>query len=254
MNTIENSFKKRLLAGDTMTGTFLMTPSPVIAEALAWVGLDFLLIDMEHSPFSVASMQDCLRAIAPTPTASVVRLPGHDSVLIKQVMDAGAQSLMIPMVENPAQATDLVAATRYPPDGYRGFALMQRASRYTSAKDYAEFANDEVCVIAQLESVGVVARLEEISSVPGVDAVFVGPGDLSAAMGHLGNPGAKDVQDLLADAVCRASAAGIACGTVGGTAELARRHLDNGYRMVCISTDLAILVGGARSMLEQVRK
>ena len=169
-------------------------------------------------------------------------------------MDAGAQSLMIPMVENAAQATNLVAATRYPPDGYRGFALMQRASRYTSAKDYAEFANDEVCVIAQLESVGAVARLEEISSVPGVDAVFVGPGDLSAAMGHLGNPGAKDVQDLLADAVCRASAAGIACGTVGGTAELARRHLDNGYRMVCISTDLAILVGGARSMLEQVRK
>ena len=161
---------------------------------------------------------------------------------------------MVPMVETAAQAADLVGATRYPPEGYRGFALMQRASRYTSAKDYAESANDEVCVIAQLESESAVARLEEIGTVPSIDAVFVGPGDLSAAMGHLGNPGAKDVQDLLDDAVRRASAAGIACGTVGGTAELVRRHLDNGYRMVCISTDIAILVGGVRSMLDQVRK
>lgn len=234
-------------------GSWLMAASPVTAEAMGWAGFDFLVLDMEHVPVDIPQALALMQAVAGTPAEIVVRLPWNDPVIVKRVLDAGAQSLMFPFVQNAAEAAAAVAATRYPPEGIRGVAAMHRAARYGMVGDYLHKAQEEIAVILQLETSAAVAALPRIAEVAGVDAVFTGPADLSASMGRLGGIGEPDVQQALRDALGEAHRLGLPCGIVGGTPDLVRSYLGAGFDFVALGSDLALMMGAARGALSAVR-
>lgn len=249
MIDITNRFKRRLAEGAPPLGSWLMAASPATAEAMGHVGFDFLVVDMEHVPIDYGELAHILRAIGCTAAAPVVRLPGNDPVTIKRALDAGAETIMVPFVESVAEARAAVAAAQYPPRGMRGVAAVHRASRYGRAPDYFARADAETGVILQLETPGAVALLPEIAALPGVDAVFVGPGDLSAAMGHLGNIAHPDVQAALEAAARAATAAGTPIGIVGPNPEMVGRFLAWGYSFAAVASDLAMMTGRAADWL-----
>ena len=254
MDMPTNAFKRSILEGRTPVGTWLMSASTAAAEALGCLGFDFLVVDMEHVPIDVPHALSLLRAIAGTPAQPVVRLASHDPVLVKRAMDIGAQTLMFPFVQTPEEATQAVAASRYPPLGTRGFAAMHRASRYATVAEYAQRANGEACVIVQLETPEAIGRLEAIAAVPGVDAVFLGPGDLAATSGHLGQIGHPDVQAQLRHCaqVCRRLRKPV--GTVGPAPEMVGQFLEDGYSFVAVSSDMGMMLRQAKEFLGRVRE
>jgi 2-dehydro-3-deoxyglucarate aldolase/4-hydroxy-2-oxoheptanedioate aldolase len=193
------------------------------------------------------------RAIANTPAQAVVRLEWNDPVLIKKMLDAGAQTLMVPFVQTKAEAARAVAACRYPPTGTRGIAAVHRASRYGRDADYLRSANDEICVILQLETRSAIADMAEIAAVPGVDALFIGPGDLAGDMGELGRIAAAPVQDALRDAAAAARACGKPLGIVGPNPDMVGRFRDWGYGFVAIASDLAMMTARAGELLGSLR-
>ena len=231
-------------------GSWLMSASAAVAEAMGHSGFDFLVVDMEHSPLSVATAIELLRALAGTAAAPLVRLASADPVRVKQVLDAGAASVMFPFIQSAEQARAAVAYTRYPPAGVRGVAGMHRGSRYGHTRDYLRTANEGIAVVVQLETPEAIDQLEPIAAVPGVDALFVGPGDLAAALGHIGDIGHAQVQALIARAAARARAVGKPIGIVGGDPQMVRRFLDYGYHWSAVSSDLALLTGRAAEWLE----
>jgi len=234
-------------------GSWLMAGAPATAEALGWAGFDFLVVDMEHVPIGVAETVALLRAIAGTSAEAVVRLPWNDQLMVKSLLDAGARSLMFPFIQTAEEARAAVAYTRYPPDGVRGVAVMHRGSRYGTAPDYLKTAAEEIAVILQLETPEAVSRLAEIAAVPGVDALFVGPGDLSAALGRLGEVGHPDVQSLIEQAAVEAKAVGRPIGIVGANPEMVARFLGYGYDFVAVSSDLAMMTGRAAEWTQALR-
>jgi 2-keto-3-deoxy-L-rhamnonate aldolase RhmA len=253
MQLPQNAFKRAIASGATPVGTWLSSGSPATAEALGCVGFDFLVVDCEHTPVDPPQMVELLRAVAGTPASPVVRPPWNDMVMVKRVMDAGAQSLLFPYVQDADEARRAVASTRYPPEGTRGVAGTHRASRFGTVADYQRSAAAEVCVIVQIETLAALERLESIAAVPGVDSIFVGPADLSASMGHLGDMGHADVQAKLADAAKRCRTLGKPCGIVGGTPEQVDRFLEYGYSWVAVASDMAMMVGRANEFLAKVR-
>lgn len=255
MSVPANPFKRRLRREGALPpiGTWVMSASPTVAEALGFSGFDFLIVDMEHVPVDIPQVIELLRAIAGTPAAPVVRVPWNDQVLVKRVLDTGAQTLMFPFVESAEEARRAVSYTRYPPEGVRGVAAVHRASRYGQAAGYLQGAGEEIFAIVQLETPAALAALPEIAAVPGVDALFVGPSDLAAAMGHLGNIGAPAVQEALAQAAAAANARGLPVGTVGPNPEMVRRFLGYGYRFAAVASDLAMLTGRAADFLAALR-
>lgn len=247
---------KRWLRGEgprPPLGTWLMSGAPSTAEAMGFCGFDFLVVDMEHVPVDVPQTIGLLRTIAGTPAVPLVRLPWNEQVMVKRVLDAGAQTLMLPFIQNGEEARRAVACTRYPPDGVRGVAAVHRASRFGRAEGYLKRANAEICVILQLETPEAVARLPEIAAVPGVDALFVGPGDLSAAMGHLGDIANDEVQRALESAAEAAHAHGKPVGIVGPNPVMVRRFLDYGYDFAAIASDMAMMVARAGELLGALR-
>jgi 4-hydroxy-2-oxoheptanedioate aldolase len=247
-----NAFKAALLdvSGRPAIGSWLMSASAAVAEAMGHCGFDFLVIDMEHSPLHIANTTELLRALAGTAATPLVRLAGSDQVTVKQVLDAGARSVMFPFIQTHDEARAAVSYTRYPPQGVRGVAAMHRASRYGHAPDYLRTANADIAVVIQLETPEAIARLEEIAAVPGVDSLFVGPGDLAAALGHIGDIGHEEVQALIARAAARARAVGKPIGIVGGNPPMVRRFLDYGYTWSAVSSDLAMMTGRAAEWLQ----
>ena len=248
MQAPTNDFKRRLAAGETLHGLWMSLASPVAAEALALTGFDWLLFDTEHSPVDVAEVQALLQAAAVGSAALVARPAWNDKVLVKRLLDIGAQTLLVPFVETADEALAAVAATRYPPAGVRGVAGATRASRYGMTSDYFEVADREICVVVQIETGAALGRLEEIAAVEGVDGVFIGPSDLAASLGHLGNPGHADVQAALHDAASRLAAIGVPAGILATRVEDARRYVEWGYRFVASGTDLGLLVAGAKGL------
>ncbi|MBP0618025.1 2-dehydro-3-deoxyglucarate aldolase [Jiella sp. KSK16Y-1] len=234
-------------------GTWLMSAAPGPSEAIGHTGFDFVVVDMEHVPVEVANLPDILRAVGCTPAEPIVRLAWNDMVMTKKVLDAGAQTVMVPFVETAEEARAAVASVKYPPVGVRGVAAVHRASRYGAVPDYLKRANDETYVIAQLETPEAVGRLAEIAGVPGIDAVFVGPGDLSAAMGHIGDIGNAEVQALIEKAARDAKAAGTKIGIVGPNPAMVRRFLDYGYDFSAMASDIAMMTGRARDWLGELR-
>lgn len=238
-----NTFKQRLLAGDAQVGLWLGLADPYCAELAANAGFDWLLIDGEHAPNDLRSLLGQLQAVAPYPAQPIIRPPIGDPVLIKQLLDIGVQTLLVPMVDSAAQAAELVRAMRYPPSGIRGVgSALARASRWNSVPGYLDKADEQMCLLVQIENLDGLANLDAIAAVDGVDGVFIGPADLSAAMGHRGNPGHPEVQAAIEDAIARIRHAGKAVGILSADEVLARRYLELGCSFVAVGVDTSLLM------------
>jgi 2-keto-3-deoxy-L-rhamnonate aldolase RhmA len=250
-----NAFQELMAHAATRppVGTWLMSASPIVCEAMGCAGFDWGVVDMEHTPLDMMEVVHMLQALAATPMKPVVRVPWNDRVTIKRVLDAGAATLLVPFVQDAEEARAAVAATRYPPEGCRGVAGMSRASRFGTAQAYVATANRSIGVIVQLETAEAIGKLDEIAQVEGVDALFIGPGDLSATMGLPGQLTHPRVLALTADAVRRAKALGKPIGTVGGTPEVVREYLAMGFDFVAIASDLGLLMRSAQSALSALR-
>jgi len=213
MKAPENKLKRALGAGNMQVGLWLNLGSPSATELVGGTGYDWALIDGEHAPYDPVLIQTQLRVLGQFDISPIVRVPIGEDWVIKQVMDLGAQSLLVPLVDTGEQAASLVAATRYAPEGRRGMGSgVARAARFGQIDEYLTNANDEVCLIVQAETRLAVENIDEIAGTVGVDCVFVGPADLSADMGHRGNPGHTDVKEAIAHTVERIQAAGKAAG------------------------------------------
>lgn len=227
-----NRFKQRLRSGEAQIGLWLGLADPYCAELAANAGFDWLLLDGEHAPNDLRSLLGQLQALAPYPGQPVIRPVQGDTALIKQLLDIGAQTLLVPMVDSAAQAEGLVRAVRYPPAGVRGVgSALARASRWNSVAEYLDHADEQMCLLVQVENLEGLANLDAIAAVEGVDGVFIGPADLSAAMGHRGNPGHPEVQAAIEDAIHRIRTAGKAAGILSADETLARRYLEAGLRV-----------------------
>jgi 2-dehydro-3-deoxyglucarate aldolase/4-hydroxy-2-oxoheptanedioate aldolase len=248
-----NQFKRAIASGRTPLGAWLGSGAASTAEALGCVGFDFLVVDMEHTPIDTPQMIDILRAIAGTPAQAIVRPPWNDMVMIKRALDAGAQSLLLPFVQNADEARRAVAYTRYPPEGVRGVAGTHRGSRYGTVANYLKRAGDEICVIVQIETLSALGKLDEIAAVPGIDSIFIGPSDLSASMGHLGDITNPAVQEHLAAAAKACRRAGKPSGIIGPTPEMVARFIDYGYSWVAVGSDMGFMVGRAQEYLSRFR-
>ncbi|MFY0992419.1 4-hydroxy-2-oxoheptanedioate aldolase [Halomonas sp. C05BenzN] len=254
MQMPHNAFKQRLLAGEPQTGIWLGLASPYSTELAATAGFDWLLLDAEHAPNDLASLLGQLQAIAPHASQPVVRPPTGDPVLIKRYLDIGVQNLLVPMVETAEQAAGLVAAMRYPPRGMRGVGhVLARASRWGDVEDYLTRADEELCLLVQVESPTALENLEAIAATDGVDAVFVGPADLSAAMGHLGDPGHPLVRAAIDEAIERIRGTGKAAGIVTVDEGEARRYLEAGCTFVGLGIDTMLLANAMRGLAERFR-
>lgn len=246
---LKNAFKARLKAGEPQIGLWLGLADAYCAELAANAGFDWLLIDGEHAPNDLRSLLGQLQAIAPYPSQPIIRPVVGDTALIKQVLDIGVQTLLVPMVERAEQARELVRAITYPPHGVRGVgSALARASRWNSVPDYLDKADEEMCLLVQIENTVGLANLDEIASVGGVDGVFIGPADLSAAMGHRGNPGHPDVQAAIEDAIARVRKAGKAVGILSADEKLARRYLELGATFVAVGVDTTVLMRGLQTL------
>ena len=244
-----NPFKTALAAKQAQVGLWLSMADPYLAEVAATANFDWLLIDGEHAPNDVRSTLAALQAVAPYPAQPVVRAVSGSVPLIKQLLDVGAKSLLIPMVDTAEQAREMVAAVRYPPAGVRGVgSAIARASRWSARADYLDVADDEICLLVQAETVTALKNLEAICAVDGVDGVFIGPADLAASMGHRGKPGHPDVQAAIEGAMKTIIGAGKAAGTLTSDAALAQRYLDLGCTFVAVGVDVSLFAQAARGL------
>lgn len=248
-----NGLKLALVEGRPAIGIWCSLASAITTEVVAGAGADWLLIDGEHSPNDLRSILAQLQAAAGFPVEAVVRLPSDDANLIKQAMDIGGRSLMIPNVRTAAQARAIVAAMTYAPDGFRGFSVGHRANAFGRVKDYHANAGRERLIVAQIECETGVANAAEIAAVPGVDVLFVGPGDLSTNMGAMGNPSAKHVQAAIASVLAAAKAAGKAAGILAPVEADAQRYLTAGFTMVAVGSDLGLLARGSDALVARFR-
>ena len=253
MDLPTNRFKRDIAAGKTQIGCWLASGAPSTAEALGCAGFDFLVVDTEHTPIDPPQMVDILRTIAGTPAQAIVRPPWNDMVMVKRVLDAGALTLLLPFVQSAEEARRAVAYTRYPPEGVRGVAGTHRGSRYGTIANYVKRAHEEICVIVQIETLTAFAQIEAIASVPGVDSLFIGPSDLSASMGLLGDIGNPAVQEKLAAGAQACKRIGKPCGIIGFNPEMAKKFLGYGFSWVAVSSDLALMVGRAQEYLGAMR-
>ena len=245
-----NRFKQRLASGEPQIGLWLGLADAYCAELAANAGFDWLLIDGEHAPNDLRGMLAQLQAVAPYPAEAIIRPVIGDTALIKQVLDIGAQTLLVPMVQSAAQAGELVRAMRYPPLGIRGVgSALARASRWNSIADYLDQADAQMCLLVQIENAEGLARLDEIAAVEGVDGVFIGPADLSASMGHRGNPGHPEVQAAIEDALVRVQRAGKAAGILSADETLARRYIELGAAFVAVGVDTTVLMRGLQGLV-----
>ncbi len=248
-----NILKQRLLAGDRQFGLFLALADPVAAEIAAGSGFDWLLIDMEHAPNDVRTVLHQLQAVAASGVPVVVRPPHDDPVIIKRLLDIGVQTLLVPMVESAEQAARAVSAVRYPPSGIRGVGpSMVRAAQWSRIENYLTTADEQICVVCQIESALGVAHCAEIAAVEGVDAVFIGPSDLAASMGHIGQPGHANVQKVIDATIDAVRGAGGAVG-IFASATAVERCVGAGATLIAVGSDIALLANAAAQLAVDMR-
>ena len=254
MNIPRNRFKERLLNREKLIGSWLMSGSPVISEAMGCVGFDYLVLDMEHVAIDVPQALGLLQAIEASGTPVLTRLAWNDLVMIKKVLDAGAQSILLPFVQDADEAKRAVSYARYPPAGIRGVAGVHRASRWGNVRDYLGAANAEVMVNVQLETIGALEKIESIAAVDGLDGLFIGPADLAASMGLLGDMNNARVQESLERGAQYCNRIGKPIGIVAGTPEMAKRYAGYGFDYVAVGVDVAMLVSRATEYLASMRE
>ena len=261
MKTPHNTFKQAMAEGRTQIGLWAALANAYSTELLAGIGYDWLLIDGEHAPNDVRSVLAQLQAVASAQHAlgdarshPVVRVPlgtgEAGTAILKQYLDIGAQTVLVPMVDTPEQAAQVAAACRYAPVGVRGMgSALARAARWQTHAQYVHEANDQVCVLVQAETVTAMEHLDAIAATPGVDGVFIGPADLSASMGHPGNAAHPEVQAVIEQGIARILKAGKAPGILATTEPQARKWLAAGARFVAVGADTMVLASGARDLL-----
>ncbi len=248
----KNRFKQALKTGPAQIGLWVGLANPSVTEICARRGFDWLVIDNEHAPNDLRSTLVQIQAMGPTAAEPVVRVPIGEPWMLKQMLDASAQTVLVPMVDTPEQAAAMVRAVRYPPHGVRGVgASLGRASHWGAIGDYMSNANDEICLLVQVESALALAALDGILAAKGVDGVFIGPADLSADMGHLGNPKAPEVAAAIKDAIARITAAGKFAGILGTDDETPRTYMECGATFVAVGIDVSLLARAARAKAAQ---
>jgi len=250
MDLIKNPFKAALAEGTQQIGLWCSIPGSGHAEALAGCGFDWIIIDTEHTAIDYATVQAMLQATEPYPTHFGVRPGWNDPVEIKRLLDIGAQTIVVPYVQDEDEAARAVAAVRYPPHGIRGVSGLTRASRYGQITDYTARANAEICLIVQIESAHALTRIEAIAQVEGVDGIFIGPADLAASMGHPGNPGHAEVKSAVLDGIRRIVAAGRPAGLLSLDPAFMAEAIGAGARFTAVDVDTAILLRGARQAVQ----
>ncbi len=237
-----NPFKKALAENRLQLGLWLGLANETTAELCAGAGFDWLLVDAEHAPFDIPTIAAQLRSISASASHAAVRPPIGETWIIKQLLDIGAQTLLIPMVESAMQAENLVRATRYPPHGVRGVgAALARASGYNRVGDYLTTANGQICLLVQVETARGLDNIEAIAAVEGVDGIFIGPADLAADLGHLGNPGHPEVQKAVESGLLRIIAAGKPAGILTSDEQLAKKYIALGATFVAVGTDVTLM-------------
>lgn len=252
MDILTNSFKRALRQGRPQIGLWLDLANPLTTEVCAGAGFDWLLIDGEHGPNTLQTTLSQLQAMAPYPVAALVRPAWNDPVQIKQLLDTGVQNLLIPMVQSAAEAEAAVTAVRYPPRGIRGVgSAVARSSRWGRVPDYLARADAEICLMVQAETPQALDALDEILAVDGVDGVFIGPADLSAGMGRLGDPDHPEVLRAIDDAIARIARAGKAPGVLHVDPARARRWIELGATFVAVGVDALLLARGADALARE---
>jgi len=250
MDLPKNAFKAAIADGTLQIGLWSSLCSNIAAEIYSESGFDWILLDTEHSPNEVPGLLSQLQALAGGTATPIVRPAWNDAVLFKRVLDIGAQTLLVPYVQNAEEAARAVAATRYPPAGIRGVTGSGRAARYGRVADYLKTADSEICLLAQVETGPALDELEAIAETDGVDGVFIGPSDLAASLGHIGQPGHADVQARIEDAIKRLQAVGTPGGILTANHDEARRYIDWGFTFVAVGIDLLVLRNGADALVK----
>lgn len=253
MELNRNAFKHALAKGQLQIGLWSSLCSNMAAEIIADSGFDWILFDTEHSPNEIPGLMHQLQAIERGTATPVVRAAWNDTVLLKRILDIGAQSVLIPFVQNADEARRAVAATRYPPQGIRGTAGSARGSRYGRVKDYLKKANSEICVLVQAETREALGQLEAIAKVDGIDGVFIGPSDLAASMGHIGELTHPEVQKAIEDAGRRLKALGKPAGILTLNEDEARRYISWGYTFVAVGADVGLLARSADALAKKFK-
>jgi len=253
MDLPRNRFKAALAEGRPQIGLWVSLIDTLAAEAVAGAGFDWLLLDTEHSPGHELSVLAQLQAVAPYPVTPIVRPVINDVALIKRFLDLGVQTLLIPYVQSAAEAEAAVAAMRYPPRGVRGAATLSRATGYGRTPDYLARAAEELCLLVQIETRAGLDALEAIAAVDGVDGLFIGPSDLSASLGHLGDPRHPVVFAAIEDAIARIRAAGKPAGILGFDPGFTRRCMSLGTTFTAVGSDMSLLARGADALRESFR-
>jgi len=253
MDLPRNAFKAALARGELQIGLWSSLCSPIVAEIIGHSGFDWILVDTEHSPNEPPAVLAQLQAMQAGTATPIVRPAWNDPVLLKRLLDIGTQAVLVPFVQNAEEAAKAVAACRYPPAGIRGITVSGRGSRYGRVPDYLKRADAEICVLVQVETGEALAQLEAIAAVDGVDGVFIGPADLSASLGHIGNPGHPEVQAAIKGAVERLAAIGKPAGILTPSEADARRYIEWGYRFVAVGSDLGLLTKHADALAKTFR-
>ena len=248
-----NAFKHAIAAGQLQIGLWSSLCSNIAAEIISESGFDWILLDTEHSPNEIPGLLSQLQALQGSSATPIIRPAWNDAVLAKRCLDIGAQTLLFPYVQNAEEARRAVASTRYPPQGFRGVAVATRAGRYGRVPGYLTKANAEICVLVQVETRAALSELEAIAKVDGIDGVFIGPSDLAASLGHLGNPQAPDVQKAVKEAVTRLRALGKPAGNLTANEEEVRRYIEWGYLFVAVGADVGLLRASADALAKKFK-
>jgi len=253
MELQRNAFKHAIAAGQLQIGLWSSLCSNIVAEVIGAAGFDWIVLDSEHSPNEIPNLMAQMQAMQGGTATPVVRPAWNDAVLAKRALDIGAQTLLFPYVQNAEEAKRAVASTLYPPQGIRGVAVATRAGRYGRTPGYLTKANAEICVLVQVETKAALNELETIGKTDGVDGVFIGPSDLAASFGHLGNPQHADVQKAIQDAVARLTKLGKPAGILTANEEEARRYIGWGYVFVAVGADIGLLRLGADALAKKFK-
>ena len=251
---IQNELKKNLLSGKTQIGCWLSLGNSAVAETCACANFDWLLIDTEHSPTELSEVHHQLQVLEAYPVSPIVRAYWNDTVFIKRLLDLGVQSLLIPYVQSAEEAKRAVMACQYPPKGVRGVSGFSRANFYGRTQDYFKYADDSICLMVQVESRAAVAAIPEIAAVDGVDVVFIGPADLAADMGYLGQPRHPEVKKLISNAIKEIKGAGKIPATLAFVEEDAKEWLEHGAQLVAVTSDMYMVTNAANNIAAKYKE
>jgi len=250
-SAFQNQFRRDVVAGKRLIGCWCSLGNPITAEVLGLAGFDWLLLDGEHAPNDIQSFIPQLMALKDSPSVPVVRPPWNDTVIIKLLLDIGFHDFLIPFIESAEDARKAVAATRYPPEGVRGVSVSHRSNQYGTVKDYHATINENITVMVQVENRAGVSAIDAICAVPGVDGVFIGPSDLAAGFGHLGNPSHPEVQEAIRSVFAAAQAHGKPAGILAPVEADARRYLDQGASIVAVGSDLGLFRAATQELRDR---